>query len=124
MAVTYTWKVTGLTKTNAEGMTDVVIGTRWNKIGTDEQGNEGVFSGATPFLASEVDPNNFVDWNNLTEAVVLSWIQPVVTGAYEQHVNEQIQKQIDLKKNPVVDTTNLPWDPAPTGPAPPGPAAP
>lgn len=118
MAITYTWKVTGLTKTNADGLSDVVIGTRWTKTGTDEHGNEGVFSGATPFKASDVDPNNFVDWNNLTEELVLSWIKPVVVGGYEQHVNEQIQKQIDAKINPVVDTSNMPWNPAPTGPTP------
>jgi hypothetical protein len=113
MAVTYTWKVVGLTKTNTDNLQDVVIGTRWEKRGVDEDGNEGMFSGATPFLASEVDPNNFVDWNNLTEELVLSWIQPVVVDGYEQHVNEQIQKQIDAKKNPVVDTNDLPWSPAP-----------
>lgn len=123
MPITYTWKVTGLTKTNTDNLQDVVIGTRWAKTGTDEQGNSGTFSGATPFLASNVDPNNFVDWNNLTEEVVLSWIKPVVVGSYEQHVHEQIQKQIDLKKNPVTDVNNLPWEPAPTGPAPPGPAS-
>lgn len=116
MAITYTWKVTGLTKTDADGLSGVVIGTRWEKKGTDELGNEGAFSGATPFLASDVDPGNFIDFNNLTEDLVLSWIKPVVTGSYENHVNEQIQKQIDAKKNPVVDVNNLPWNPAPTGP--------
>lgn len=119
MAITYTWKVTGLTKTSTEDLTDVVVGTRWTKTGVDEEGNEGVFSGATPFLASEVDPNNFVDWNNLTEEVVLSWIQPIVVDSYEQHVNDQIQKQINAKKNPVVETSDLPWNPTPTPPTPP-----
>ena len=121
MAITYTWKVTGLTKTNADGLSDVVIGTRWTKTGKDENGNEGVFSGATPFKASDVDPGNFVDWNNLTEELILSWIKPVVVGGYEQHVNEQIQKQIDAKINPVVDTSDMPWNPAPTGPVSPAP---
>lgn len=121
MAITYTWKVTGLTKTNTEDLTDVVVGTRWTKTGVDEEGNEGVFSGATPFLASAVDPNNFVDWNNLTEEIILSWIQPIVVDSYEQHVNEQIQKQINAKKNPVVDVSNLPWNPVPTGPTAPTP---
>lgn len=119
MAITYTWKVTGLTKTNTADLTDVVVGTRWTKTGVDAEGNEGVFSGATPFLASEVDPNNFVDWNNLTEEVVLSWIQPIVVDSYEQHVNDQIQKQINAKKNPVVETSDLPWNPTPTPPTPP-----
>ena len=113
MAITYTWKVTGLTKTNADNLQDVVIGTRWTKTGTDENGNSGTFSGATPFTPAQIDPSHFVNFDNLTEAIVLSWIQPVVVGGYEQHVNEQIQKQIDAKVNPVVDVNNMPWDPTP-----------
>jgi hypothetical protein len=114
MAITYTWKVTGLKKTSAEGLTDVVIGTQWNCKGTDEDGNDGTFSGATPFKASDVNLGDFVDFADLTEETVLSWIQPVVTGGYWDHVREQIQKQIDGKKNPIIDVSAMPWAPANT----------
>lgn len=114
MAITYTWKVTGLRKVqSAEGLNNVVIGTRWEKIGTDENGNEGKFVGATPFNVSAIDPDNFIDWENLTEEVVLSWIKPVVVGSYEDHVNNQIAKQIRDKKSPVEEVQQLPWDPNP-----------
>jgi hypothetical protein len=44
--------------------------------------------------------------------MVLSWIQSVVVGDYERHVNEKIQKQIDEKKNPEVHVTaGFPWQP-------------
>lgn len=122
MAITYTWKVTGLRKIESSGDLDnVVIGTRWEKIGTDENGNEGKFVGATPFKPSDVDPNSFVDWNNLTEEVVLSWIKPVVVGTYEDHVNEQIAKQIRDKKSPVTEVQHMPWDPNPPTVTPPTP---
>jgi len=111
MAITYTWKVVGLKKTNAANLSDVVVGTRWEKIGTDEDGNEGKFNGATPFKVSDVDPNNFVDWNNLTEELVLSWIKPVVVGQYEEHVNGVIAKEIARQKNPEVETSDMPWNP-------------
>jgi len=125
MAITYTWKVVGLRKTNTENLNDVVIGTRWEKIGTDEDGNVGKFNGATPFKASDVDPNNFIDWNNLTEETVLTWIKPVVVGQYEQHVNGVIAKEIERQKNPETETTDMPWNPAPetTPPVPSSPAA-
>lgn len=114
MALTYTWKITGLKKTNvpSANLTDVVVGTRWDVTGTDEDGNSGVFHGATPFKASDVDPENFIDWDNLTEEVVLGWIKGIVVGGYAQHVHEQIMKQINLVKNPVVDADFLPWDPS------------
>jgi predicted NBD/HSP70 family sugar kinase len=113
MALTYTWKITGLKKTNvpSANLTDVVVGTRWDVTGTDEDGNSGTFHGATPFKASEVDPDNFIDWNNLTEEVVLGWIKGIVVGGYASHVHEVIMKQINEKKNPVLDADYLPWDP-------------
>lgn len=114
MAITYTWAVTGVKATNVGSETNYVVQTYWTKTGTDENGNTGTFSGATPF-APVVDQPDFVPFDQLTEAIVLSWIQPVVTGSYEQHVNDQIAKQIAEKINPVIDPP-LPWAP----PVPPG----
>jgi hypothetical protein len=50
--------------------------------------------------------------------VVLSWIQAVVVGSYEEHVNSQIAKQIADKVTPVTEA-QMPWappTPAPTTP--------
>jgi hypothetical protein len=98
MAVTYSWKVTGLKTTTVANTSDVVVQTYWKKIGT-EGDLDGEFSGATPFSSNNMPANT-------------SFIKAVFVGQYEEHVNEQIQKQIDDKKNPVVDAT-LPWAPAP-----------
>ena len=117
MTITYTWKVTGL-KTRAEQDTnDVVVQTYWEKIGTDEDGNTGKFSGATPFKPATIDPNNFVPFSELTEEMVIGWIQNIVVGQYAEHVNGIIQKEIDRKRNPVTEPS-LPWG-NPDMPAPP-----
>lgn len=113
MAVTYTWAVTGLktrNETNADGvvLNNAVVQTYWKKTGTDENGNEGTFSGATPFTAADVPEGEFVAFESLTEETVLGWIQAVVVDSYEEHVNAQIQKQIDLAINPVVES-DMPW---------------
>lgn len=113
MAITYSWKLTSLKKKNSGSLNGVVFQTYWQKTGTDENGNTGTFSGATPFDPAQVDPNNFVAFDQLTEATVLGWIQSVVVDAYEQHVNEQIQRQIDEKVNATSDVMagSFPWDP-------------
>lgn len=113
MAITYTWELTSFKKRNAGELTGVIFQTYWKKIGTDENGNTGTFSGATPFDPAQVDPNNFTPFENLTAEIVLGWIQGVVTGTYEQHVNEQIQKEIERKVNAVeeVSSGKFPWDP-------------
>jgi hypothetical protein len=119
MTITYTWKVTGLKVKDEESLTNVVYQTYWKKIGTDEDGTVGEFSGATPFPAATVNPDNFTPFSELTEEQVLSWIQPIVTGGYEEHVNQQIQKAIDNKKNPGVDKP-LPWSTDTPAPGTPG----
>lgn len=109
MIVTYTWKVTNIKKADVNDLSDVILHVRWEKTGTDEDGNTGSFQGATPLSAPHAA--EFVPFAELTEATVLGWIQAIVVDHYEQHVNSQIQKQIDAKKNPVTEISgsDLPW---------------
>jgi hypothetical protein len=115
MAVTYTWEVTSL-KTKNETLGDGVVlpnaicQTYWKKIGTDEDGNEGTFAGATPFSGENLTEENFQQFDVLTEEIVLGWIQAIVVDGYEEHVNGQIQKQIDEKVTPITEAA-MPWAP-------------
>jgi|TARA_R110002072_G_scaffold215081_1_gene372194 hypothetical protein len=106
MAITYTWEITSL-KTKTEGSnTDAVVQTYWKKTGTDDAGNVGSFSGATPLTSSGVA--SFTAFTDLTETNVIDWIKAVVIEDYETHVNAQIQKQIDEAVTPVTEK-NMPW---------------
>jgi hypothetical protein len=121
MALTYTWAVTSLKKTTDGSVDNFVVQSTWTCTGTDEDGDSGVFNGATPFPLDSLDPATFIPYEDLTEADVIGWIQAVVVGSYKDHVDAQINKQIALIKDPVVDVPNgeLPWDePTPT-PTPP-----
>ena len=111
MAITYTWKLSTLKKKTHNDIDNVVIQTHWKKIGTDEFGNEGEFSGATPFDPAKLNVGSFTPYEELTQEQVLTWIKAIVVGDYETHVNGKIKDQIDAKKNPVDDVseTQLPW---------------
>ena len=104
----YTWKVTGLKSQTVSGIDGVIFQTYWTKTGKDENGNEGVFSGATPFKEVDVETNGFIPFDQLTEEDVLGWIKAVVVGDYENHVNQQIQKQIDQKTMNITEA-KMPW---------------
>ena len=125
MAVTYTWEVTSL-ETKNETLDDGVVlpnaicQTYWKKIGTDEDGNEGAFYGGTPFYVDNLTEENFQQFDALTEEIVLGWIQAIVVEDYEEHVNEQIQKQIDEKVTPITEVA-MPWSTEETRVAPPPP---
>ena len=111
MTITYSWQLTSLKKTQANNLDHVVVQTYWKKIGTNENGVTGEFSGATPFNPGLIDPNNFTEFSALTEAQVLSWIQGQVTGSYEEHVNSRIAEQIQAKVTPIEDVSgnSFPW---------------
>ena len=117
MSVTYTWKVTGVKTLTQGSNTSAVVQTHWKKIGTDEKGNVGEFTGATPFDASNIPADKFVPFDQLTEAIVVGWIQGVVVGGYEIHVNEQIAKALAPKATDAA----MPWAP-PVEPVTPTPA--
>lgn len=118
MAITYTWKVTSLKTKNEGDYEHAVVQTYWQKIGTDENGNQGTFSGATPFTTSTMpEGQDFVPFSELTEEMVLDWIKAVVVDSYEQHVNEKIQEQIDHHVNPVTEA-QMPWAPPSSNTAP------
>ena len=117
MGLTYEWKLTGLRKQNGENINDAVVGTNWKLTGTDEDGNEGTFSGATPFSISQINTASFTEYSQLTEEQVLGWVKNHVSGSgptnYMDHINGVILKDIASKKyvRIEVNETDLPWSP-------------
>ena len=118
MGLTYEWKLVGLKKQNSDNVNDAVVGTQWKIIATDEDGNEGSFTGATPFSISQINTASFTPYNELTEAQVLGWIKNHVSGSnpstnYMAHINGVIEKEINSKKWVKVEVSevDLPWSP-------------
>ena len=113
MALTLSYSVTGVKvkdEVNAEGVTlsNAVCQTYWKVTGTDENGNTGEFSGATPFTAATVPAANFTDFADLQESNVLGWITAVVDSdlSYKAHIEMQCQKMIDIT---AVSDKAMPW---------------
>lgn len=111
MTITYTWKVTDLKVQDVSpDRPKAVVQTYWEKHGMDENGNTGFFAGATPFTVDPSDDSGpFIPFDQLTEGDVLGWVQSVVIGSYEEHVNRKIKESIDEKAGVVVDAPTLPW---------------
>jgi len=122
MALTIEYKVTSLKvkdEVNSEGVTlsNAVCQTYWKAIGTDENGNVGEFSGATPFSAANVPAASFKDFASLLEEDVIAWIKGVVEGdaAYKAHVEAQVQRMIDAE---ITKEAEMPWSTDVTPPLP------
>lgn len=118
MGYTYEWSVTGIKKATSDNINDAIVGTKWKVIGTDDDGNTGEFSGATPFDLNTINTGSFTAYENLTEEQVLGWIKNVASGSesasnYWSHIQGQINKQINNTKLSHVEVggTDLPWSP-------------
>ena len=115
MALTYEWKLTGLKKQDTADLSDLVVGTRWELKGTNSDDVFGKFSGATPLDLPDADEDNFIAYSDLTEVQILGWVKGIVSGSgpgnYMDHINEQIQKQIDETRytSLEVQENDLPW---------------
>lgn len=112
---TWTWSITGLKKrdqVNAEGatLTGAIVQTYWKVVGVDGDGNEGEFSGATPFTAENVPAGSFTAFDDLTENTVIGWVQNVVNSdqGYADHISGIVAKKIDDEQ--VADAA-MPWAP-------------
>lgn len=115
MALTYTYKVTGLKtrdQVNSDGvtLTDAVVQTYWQMEGTDENGETAIHSGATPFTAENVVAGSFVSFSELTEETVIQWIKDYIASepSYGVHIESQMRKEIDRR---AIKEATLPWAP-------------
>lgn len=116
MAFTYTYTVRNLKvkdEVNADGeiLPNAVCQTYWDITGTDEEGNTGQFTGATPFSAANVPAGSFTAFADLDEATVIGWITSVINGdaGYKAHIDTQIQKEIDRNVATEMSGEDLPW---------------
>ena len=113
MALTLSYTITSLKvkdEVNTDGVTleNAVCQTYWTCTGTDTDGNQGEFQGATPFSAADVSEGDFTAFADLVEADVVGWVQAVVDGdaGYKAHIEAQIQRQIDAD---IEQDAAMPW---------------
>ena len=104
MTIEYSWKIVGVKTKEVGKFKDVICQVYWQKIGKDEEGNIGVFEGATPIQTESLE--NFIPYKKIKESTIIGWVQQIVVDQYEQHVNGKILKQIEQAK---VKNVALPW---------------
>jgi len=118
MSLSYTWKIDSLkvkdeTNTDGASLPKAVYQTFWTITGTNSAGQSGSWSGATPFSAANVPAGSFVAFEDLTEDVVLGWIQNVVNAdaGYKAHIDERIEQAIEEEFGGAenIETAALPW---------------
>jgi hypothetical protein len=111
MATTYTWTVTMLECVpNANGLENIVQTIRWKLIGDDGVNSVEIYNaiGITP-----PDPNQFVQYSNLTEEQVITWLTDTLGEHGVAEAKAAVDIRLDILANPPVITPELPWNTPP-----------
>lgn len=109
MAITYTRQLLSLKTKNSNDLQNAIVEVNWEKTGTNEDGLAGTVSGKTVFDMSTINHDNFTALDDLTEEMVLGWIEN--NSAYETMVNNLIEKEIADQINPetAISNSEFPW---------------
>jgi hypothetical protein len=112
MAINYTWSVFEMQKRNTENLSDVIQKVSWVRVGIDDtDGVQGTMVGSSNLDISNLDPNNFVAFSNLTEQQVGAWLE-TVEAEHLAYYNSIIEQEISNKRSVVtVRKDELPWNP-------------
>ena len=105
---TYTWNVTALYTETIAGEQNYVVIANYEVVGVDGEYTASL-SNIARFSTENVD--NFTPYEDLTEEIVIGWIQTDLGVDGVNNLYACIQGQIDSQINPPVvpQNTPLPW---------------
>lgn len=103
MSNTYTWKIQELERNVADGGVTVA---HYTVFCTD--GTETISAYSTVSFAPNADADDFVAYDDLTEAQVIGWVKDALGAETVANIQTQLDAKLDEKVNPVV-ATGKPW---------------
>lgn len=108
----YTWKIKKMIKKDFDHSKNVVSKIYWEKIGTDENGNSASYRNTTIFDLDLVDFNEIIDYDNLTEEMVIDWIQSSLNDTQMNRINKKIEQKLEklLDSYDAVSSKEFPWE--------------
>ena len=106
--INYTWKIKNLWTKTIDGQQDYVVIAAYDVTGVDGEFSSSL-SNTAQFSSSSV--SEFVPYADLTEEIVLGWIQFELGENGVLSITACIEGQIESQKNPPVspEITPLPW---------------
>ena len=106
MAITYTWKVTGLMVQDEGDLEKVAVMSNFSINGTD-----GEYTGQVSYAVNllPADAQNFTPYNEITQAQALGWTQDALGVDRVTAMEGEVADQIAKAAIPVPQPAPLPW---------------
>ena len=108
MANTYSWRINALdAKIHENDLDNVIYTVHYTFIGQDDS-EEPVSASSIGPLGVQYNPEEpFIQYDDLTKEDVVGWLE---AGLDVETMKQNIDNQIELKKNPVDETLRPNWD--------------
>lgn len=111
----YTYKVVNTTIKDSADLSKIVVSCSWYKQGENENGHTGKCYSKTDFDMTQIDASLFVPFDELTEEIVLSWIEISLSETDHTYLNNCIEQDLNSKLFPEM-TVTPPWENTPPAP--------
>ena len=115
MENTYNFSLTSLKKENLENLQNAILEVNWYLNGNDDDNNWASFYNKTQFNLNDVDSENFIAYDDLTEEIVVNWVKDSL--GFETNGNEwlgikyiidtELEKKYNEKR--MVNSLQFPW---------------
>lgn len=105
---TFTWKVLSLYTETIDGEQNYVVIANYEVVGVDGEYTSSINDSAR-FSTEKVTP--FIPYEDLTNTIVIGWIQSILGVDGVANYEQSIQGQIDSQINPPVTPQNTPLPP-------------
>jgi len=108
----YTWTVTNLYTIDTDTETDYVVDAIYEIVGTEENGGETYTASLSNTASFEVvQGESFTPYADLTDAMVVGWIQSELGTDGVSNLEASVGGMIDSEITPPVspENTPLPW---------------
>lgn len=111
MAISYNWVISSMEEyPTSEGLSDVVFKVHYRRQASEVDGDKTYFAETYSVLSVPAPaPEDFVPYNQLTEAIVEEWLD---AGLDVAAIDASLAIQIADQKNPKVVSLPLPWQSA------------
>ena len=106
MAITYTWKVTGLMVQDEGDLEKVAVMSNFSINGTD-----GEYTGQVSYAVNLLQPDaeNFTPYANITEEQAVQWTKNALGEDRVSAMQQEVADQIAKASVPVPQPAPLPW---------------
>jgi len=108
MANTYNWKINALdAKIHKDDLDNVIYTVHWSFIGQDDSEKPVSASSIGTLGVQYTEENPFIPYEDLTKEDVVGWLEE---GLDVDSMKENLDRKIELIKNPVDEILRPNWD--------------